>query len=238
LDYFQRVIPQLTSGHRVYALDFPGMGWSDIVPGASYNQKDLQAAVVEFVDALDLTDVTLVGESIGAAIALSSSVPLAARIRRVVASNPYDYPRGIERANLLAGLIVPSVRAPLIGPLFAAVNDKWILRGIMRGGVADPQRLPDAFLDELVRVGSRAGYPRVARAIFRNLPTMIAARSVYPQITVPVDIVYGTQDWSRERDRARNADTIPHAALHTWNHTGHFAAIESPKRFAALVLAG
>ena len=124
LDYFQRVIPQLASGHRVYALDFPGMGWSDIVPGASYNQADLQAAVVEFVEGLNVTDVTLVGESIGAAIALSSSIPLAARVRRVVASNPYDYPRGIERANLLAGLTVPAIRAPLLGPVFAAVNNK------------------------------------------------------------------------------------------------------------------
>jgi hypothetical protein len=36
LDYFQRVIPLLWDHYTVYALDLPGMGWSDIVPGARY----------------------------------------------------------------------------------------------------------------------------------------------------------------------------------------------------------
>ena len=33
LDYFQRVIPLLWDSFTVYALDLPGMGWSDIVSG-------------------------------------------------------------------------------------------------------------------------------------------------------------------------------------------------------------
>ena len=55
LDYFHRVIPQLWDSFTVYALDLPGMGWSDIVPGAHYEEPDLRAAVVEFVTGLDLT---------------------------------------------------------------------------------------------------------------------------------------------------------------------------------------
>ena len=61
LDYFHRVIPQLWDSFTVYALDLPGMGWSDIVPGARYEEPDLRAAVVEFVTGLDLHDVTLAG---------------------------------------------------------------------------------------------------------------------------------------------------------------------------------
>jgi pimeloyl-ACP methyl ester carboxylesterase len=33
LDHFQFVIPPISDAFTVYALDFPGMGWSDIVPG-------------------------------------------------------------------------------------------------------------------------------------------------------------------------------------------------------------
>ena len=33
LDYFHRVIPQLWGSFTVYAVDLPGMGWSDIVSG-------------------------------------------------------------------------------------------------------------------------------------------------------------------------------------------------------------
>src|ERR1700745_762663 len=49
LDYFQRGSPLVWDSFTVYALDLPGMGWSDITAGASYEAPDLRAAVVEFV---------------------------------------------------------------------------------------------------------------------------------------------------------------------------------------------
>src|ERR1700739_2191719 len=45
----QRFIPVVWDPFPVYALDLPGMGWSDITAGASYEAPDLRAAVVEFV---------------------------------------------------------------------------------------------------------------------------------------------------------------------------------------------
>ncbi|BAX95027.1 alpha/beta fold hydrolase [Mycobacterium shigaense] len=236
LDYFQRVIAPLAERRRVYALDFPGMGWSDIQKGATYDHDDLQSAVVEFVRGQELTGATLAGESIGAAIALTASVELGQRVVRVVASNTYDYPQGLERANLLARVIVSSVRAPLVGPVFAALENRPILKGIMRGGYADPAQLPEPFLDELVRVGSRPGYARVARAIYRNLRTLIAARDRYASITAPVTLLYSDGDWSREADRAGTAAAIPSASVHTVAHAGHFLALEKPREFVAAVL--
>jgi hypothetical protein len=83
LDYFQRVIPLLWDHYTVFALDLPGMGWSDIVPGTSYDEPELRAAVVEFVSGLDLYGVTLAGESLGAALALSASIDLKDRVSRI-----------------------------------------------------------------------------------------------------------------------------------------------------------
>jgi pimeloyl-ACP methyl ester carboxylesterase len=76
LDYFQRVIPLLWDHYTVYALDLSRMEWSDIVPGATYEEPELRGAVVEFAGGLNLQDVTLAGESLGAALALSSSIDL------------------------------------------------------------------------------------------------------------------------------------------------------------------
>src|SRR5262245_10380872 len=47
LDHFQLVIPKLLSAFTVYALDFPGMGWSDIAPDARYDEPALRRALVE-----------------------------------------------------------------------------------------------------------------------------------------------------------------------------------------------
>src|SRR5215831_16859829 len=52
LDHFQLVIPRLLHAFTVYAIDLPGMGWSDITPNASYDEQALRRAVVEVVTAL------------------------------------------------------------------------------------------------------------------------------------------------------------------------------------------
>ena len=197
LDYFHRVIPLLWDSFTVYAVDLPGMGWSDIVPGARYEELDLRAAVVEFVTGLDLRDVTLAGESLGGALALSASIDLKDRVSRVVAINSYDYPSGLERGNLFARLIVSSVRAPMVGPVFAAMESRPIMKGVMRGGVVDKSTLPDDFIVELRRSGRRKGYSRVSRAIYRSLKGFVKARDRYRVVSVPVTLAYSDHDWAR-----------------------------------------
>src|SRR5436309_3646709 len=85
LDHFQLVIPEISHAFTVYAIDMPGMGWSDIAPGASYTEPALRRAIVEFVTTLDLNDVTLTGESMGATASLTASTELEDRVRRLVA---------------------------------------------------------------------------------------------------------------------------------------------------------
>jgi pimeloyl-ACP methyl ester carboxylesterase len=236
LDHFQLVIPRIADAFTVYAVDFPGMGWSDIVPGASYEEPALRAAVVRVVEDLDLSDLTLAGESMGATLSLTASVDLGDRVRRIVAFNTYDFADGVKRASLFARVVVGSIRAPGIGPISARLENKWILKGVLRGGLHDPRRLPGHYLDELDRVGSRPGYPTVARAIYRNLESLIAARARYARINIPVTLVYGDGDWSRPSDRQANIQAVPGARDIVLRDTGHFAALEVPDDVARILL--
>jgi len=106
LDHFQLVIPKIAHAFTIYAIDMPGMGWSDITPGASYTEPALRRAIVEFVKTLDLNDVTLAGESMGATLSLTASTELEDRVRRVAAFNTYDYSEGVGRANRVASIYV------------------------------------------------------------------------------------------------------------------------------------
>ena len=236
LDHFQFVIPQITDAFTVYALDFPGMGWSDIVPGASYKEPALRAAVVSVVEDLDLSDLTLAGESMGATLSLTASVDLGDRVRRIVAFNTYDFADGINRANLLARLVIGNIRLPVLGPIGARLENKLVLRAILRGGLHDARCLPDHYVAELRRVGRRPGYPTVARAIYRNLESLIAARGRYACIDVPVTLVYGDHDWSRPSDRRANIELVPGARDIRLRDTGHFAALEAPHEVARILL--
>lgn len=227
-EHFRHLIPQVSERHTVYALDLPGMGYSEIVPGASYDEPSMRRAVTRLVTELDLHDVTLVGESMGAVLALTTAATLPDRIRRVVAVNPYDYPGGIKRSGLLARLIVTGILTPGIGRLLAGLEPRPAMRAILRGGLVDGTALHDDYLDELLRVGRRAGYPTVARAVYGNLPSLIAARERYPDVSAPVHLVYGEEDWSRTSDRLANQQLLPDAEITHVADAGHFIALERP----------
>src|SRR5437763_13775255 len=123
---------------------------------------------------LNPRDATLLGDSMGAVLALTTAADLPERVQRVVAINPYDYAGGIARSSLLARLIVAGVLAPGIGPIVARQEPKPIMRAVLRGGVVDKAALQADYLEELLKVGRRPGYPTVARAVYAKLHTLLA----------------------------------------------------------------
>src|SRR5215471_10318378 len=185
LDHFQFVIPRLLNAFTVYAVDLPGMGWSDITPGAGYTEPDLRRALVEFATTLDLADMILAGESIGATLALTAATELEARVRRIVAFNPYDYPQGVARANRVASIYVSGARLPALGSLVTAMENRPVLGVVLRGGLVDGSKLPNHYLAELRKVGRRRGYANVAREVYRSVDSMIAARARYIRVDAP-----------------------------------------------------
>ena len=88
-----------------------------------------------------------------------------------------------------------------MGPLLAGLQPKPVMRVILAGGLADPAALREDYLDELLKVGRRRDHPTVARGVYRNLPSLIAARAHYPKVTAPIHLIYGDKDWSRPSDR-------------------------------------
>ncbi|MGY2876510.1 pimeloyl-ACP methyl ester carboxylesterase [Marmoricola sp. URHA0025 HA25] len=227
-EHYRQLIPLVQENYTVYALDLPGMGHSEIVPGASYEEPAMRAGVKELLTQLDLQDVTLVGESMGAVLALTTAADLPERVRRVVAVNAYDYAGGIARSSLLARFVVTGVLAPGVGPRIAAVEPKPIMRAILHGGLGDKAALRPDYLDELLEVGRRPGYPTVARGVYQNLPSLIAARSRYPEVKAPVHLIYGEKDWSRRSDRKANQELLPAATFTEVSKAGHFIALERP----------
>ncbi|MER7404880.1 alpha/beta hydrolase [Streptomyces sp. NPDC000070] len=234
-EHFRLLIPLIADHYTVYALDLPGMGYSEIVPGASYDEPAMRAGVERLLTALDLHDVTLVGESMGAVLALTTAADLPERVRRVVAVNTYDFRGGIARSSVLARVVVSGVLTPGVGPVIAGVEPKPALRKILQGGLGDKSALREDYVDELLKVGGRPGYPTVARAVYQALPSLIAARSRYPEVKAPIHLVYGEKDWSRPSDRQANKELLPAADFTQVPKAGHFIALERPDVLADLL---
>lgn len=234
-EHFRHLIPLIADRYTVYALDLPGMGYSEIVPGASYDEPAMRAGVERLLTELDLHDVTLVGESMGAVLALTTAADLPERVRRVVAVNTYDFRDGVARSSLLARVVVSGALLPGVGPVIAGVEPKPALRAILQGGLGDKSALRADYVDELLQVGKRPGYATVARSVYQALPSLIAARSHYPGVKAPIHLVYGEKDWSRPSDRQANRQLLPDADFTQVPNAGHFIALERPDVLADLL---
>jgi pimeloyl-ACP methyl ester carboxylesterase len=241
LDYFQEVIPLLAQHYTVYAVDLPGHGYSSIDTKASYDEPYFRSAVIAFIEKLDLREVTLVGESIGAVLALTVASALPERIKAVVSSNTYDYDAryadGVRRGNFIANFILGQFAIPVLGAVFAAMENKPLLGLIMRGGLRMKRWMPNQLLTEFNRAGYRKGYRYVERNVFANWRSWSKARSKYAGVKAPVKLIYGEHDWSTLDERQRTAKELGGVAITTVANTGHFAFVDNPRKLVELVLA-
>jgi pimeloyl-ACP methyl ester carboxylesterase len=80
---FRKVMPALAaSGHRVIAVDLPGMGSSD-KPATGYDKKTIAGAIHEFIRALGHDQVDIAGHDVGSQVAFSFAVNYPEATRKV-----------------------------------------------------------------------------------------------------------------------------------------------------------
>lgn len=240
LEYFHSLAPVLAKSYTVYAIDLPGHGRSPIDSRARFDEPYFRQGVIGFIEKLNLTDVTLVGESIGGALALTVAAAIPQRVKRAFAINPYDYETrygdGIRRGNWFANFIIGSLQVPILGAFNASLENKMVLGKIMGGGYHDPRKLPPDLLTEFDQVAHRSGYKRAARKVLAGWRSWSKARDEYRGIRAPVTLIYGDSDWSRPDERERTRALIPNARMVTLKDTGHFSAIENPSELAGIIL--
>jgi pimeloyl-ACP methyl ester carboxylesterase len=238
LDMFQKVVPALATRFRVYALDYPGHGYSDI-PNATYSADFFVTTVAHALDRLDIRDAVVVGESIGGSIALLLAARHNPRVRRVVAINPYDYDggRGLRRSSALANLLFGMNNVPVLGATVSRLRQYPIVRRVFEGGLYRKESLPSALAREMYLVGNRRGHNRAFMSLVRHWGSWEAGRAEYPAIDRPTLLLYGDHDWSRDEERAADGRTIPGGELRVVRDAGHFLSLDAPDEAVAAILA-
>jgi pimeloyl-ACP methyl ester carboxylesterase len=230
LDLFRDVIPELAKEVEVHAFDLPGHGHSEIVP-EPYTPELFARAVRGYLESLDLSDVVVVGESIGGALGLMLAAEGNPRIARVVAINSYDYDRGrgIMRGSFLSGMIFRLSAVPVLGGTIWRYRWHGAFATIIKGSVDRPGSLPQDLVAEMHRVGNRPGHYRAFMSLIENFPAWEGLRAAYPKIRVPVTLVYGEHDWSRPAEREACRALIPGARLETVSGSGHLMSFDAPE---------
>jgi pimeloyl-ACP methyl ester carboxylesterase len=237
LDLFEKVIPELSKHFTVYALDYPGHGYSDI-PKARYDSAFFAGAVEGFLERFNSHDVTLAGVSIGGSIALIIAARCNPRVARVVAINPYDYAkgRGMARSSFLGRMITYASLVPFFGEMVNRLRSFEVMRRVLQGGVADPKNIPPELSKEMYLVGNRPGHYRAFISLLRNAETWETATKDYGRINVPVLLIWGDGDWARPSERKHDCELIPGAEMTTLENGGHFLPLDRPKELQQLIV--
>ena len=233
---YRHLIARLAEHRRVVAVDHLGFGLSDKPPRAPYEPKDHTRRLVALLDALDLTDVTLVVHDFGGPIGLGAALARPERVTRLALFNTWmwsiaDDPR-IARGAKVAGsavgrLLYRYVNFPVRVLMPKVVADARALTPQIRRHYAAPLASPD----------ERMGAWACAKALTASGPWFESLWSERARLRgMPMLLLWGAADPTFGPSYlARWRQAFPDAEAHTLATSGHFVPEEAPEEASALL---
>jgi pimeloyl-ACP methyl ester carboxylesterase len=225
---WRRTVEALAPRHTVIALDLPGFGHS-AKPPIRYGLGFFADAVGGFLDALGLGPVSLVGHSMGGAVAVAFTLARPTRVERLALIGALV--PGFYRLSLPYRLAV----LPVFGDVLALGRSARLYKAALARCFHAPVR---AEVDFLVDHGyaerscwaARVAFLRTLRDARADLVVRAAAyRRAIATLDVPVLFVHGRQDGIIPAGSCRQAATgFRRAEVHWLADCGHFPQLEHP----------
>jgi pimeloyl-ACP methyl ester carboxylesterase len=229
---WRQVLPVLARNHDVVALDLPGFGQSDCPPDLSF--EEYPKVVVGLLDRLAIARATLVGNSMGGAVAAVVSAERPERVQRLVLVDAVGFNLDPEQRPW-------PIRVVGSAPA-AAVLDRLPVRRLLvevslRQVFFDDSLLTGDRVDEYLEPMLRRGAPQAIRSLLapRSLPPD-TVQKVLPRVAAPTLILWGQQDeWIPVRDAERFAAALRSSRVVVIERCGHMPQEEYPADVARLI---
>ncbi|MFN4218330.1 MAG: alpha/beta fold hydrolase [Candidatus Bipolaricaulia bacterium] len=215
----------------VYAPDLPGYGASD-KPALAYTTEFFIEFVQKLLDALKLSRVSLIGLSMGGAIALGVALRAPQRIEKLVLVDSY----GLQERFRAHVLVWALTRWPKLQDIAALPirYSKVLLRWGMRLLTGNPSFITPELVEEVARW---ARDPHARRAFARWLRDEISWHRVktnflseLSRIEAPVLLIHGERDRVVPVEAVRRAQRLfKNARLFVISGCGHWAPRERPE---------
>lgn len=229
-------LPVISQGWRTIALDLPGFGHSPL-PSAPISIARYAETVAATMDALGVTEATLVGNSMGGEISAELAISMPDRARRMALVSPAGVSTGAWQPRM------PLIRRahPVLQRATGWVqrNAEWIARrprlrsAALSTVAAAPREIPAAFAAEQLRGMGKPGFLPALEAIVSHSQTL---SDRLRQIATPTLVLWGERDpLITVRDAEVFASRIPGAHKVIWPDTGHVAMFERSEEFNALL---
>jgi 4,5:9,10-diseco-3-hydroxy-5,9,17-trioxoandrosta-1(10),2-diene-4-oate hydrolase len=229
-------VASLAAHHCVYALDLVGSGQTD-KPPSGYSLPALARFLHDFVVGQDIGAASLVGHSLGGAVALHFALQFPDKAEKLVLVSSAGLGREVDSVLRLSSL-------PLVGEWLTRPRREGITR-FLEKSFHDPELVTGELIELCYRMASLPGAQQALLSTTRAVIGLRGQRSsvVGPlvdslvRITTPVLVIWGRQDRTVPVDHAQVAlEGLPQARLHILDRCGHFPQMEHPRVFNELVL--
>ena len=213
--------PTLAEQFQVIAMDLPGHGGSSKEVGGG-DVAAMTQAVLEFLDALDMTTVHLVGHSLGGACALHLALSQPSR----VASASLLCPGGLGREinmDFINGFIDSRRPRQLRSTLELLFHEAGLVSREMIDAVLKFKRLDG--VPEALRT--------IAGAAFKDGRQSDVMTDRMGELTIPVQVIWGASD--QIVPMPDGLENLAGLTIHRLEQVGHAAHMEAPGRVNTLV---
>jgi pimeloyl-ACP methyl ester carboxylesterase len=223
------LVPALAGAYRVIRVDLLGCGKS-ATPAGGYDAPTQARRVGAALDSLGVSRVTVIGHSSGCTVAtaLAEQRPGAVAGMALIDFGPSLDAKTPE--HLLLRLLL--TRFP--GRLLWRLRTEARIRKAARAGFNRPVDIPDAFIEDALRMTHRAfvGTMRAPLTYLgqRNLPDRLAA------LGLPVLVIFGTEDQRWPSSGAAAYRVVPGARVELLPDVGHTPMMEDPQTTGKLLL--
>jgi len=238
---YGEVMPRLSRGFQLYALDWPEHGhswpWS-----AGTTEFDLADVLARMIEHWGLDRITLVGMSQGGGIAVRYGIDHPDRVDRVIAIGPV----GFEDRRWVLTLMRVAVRLPRAPQLATRLLARWPRLVELTMRTARTHGTATVGFDEAVRIGHdqaeqalRHGTTIVDDYLYQaycRRQDLVDYRPDARRLTVPTLIVQGSNDHSTSRRALlRAAAAMPSGRYRRVNGVGHLSCRDDPEAMADVI---
>ncbi len=230
---WHKCMSALARKFRVFALDLPGHGLSDM-PRVRYGLGDAARLAVAFMAGHGVDRFHVAGNSMGGNIATELALEHADRLGGVVLVDPAGLGKRIAWFLRLASV-------PGVGEYFERPSIERTRR-LVRSMLYDPRHADEELVAEMYRYRQRPGSPRVILRLLRYGVDALGQRATIRRdrrlasISSPLLVLWGRQDRVVPVEQAFDAArSVAGASVVVFERCGHWPQIEYPDDFARIV---
>ncbi|MEN9483906.1 MAG: hypothetical protein RJB37_1786 [Pseudomonadota bacterium] len=220
------VMPVLAQQRRVIAPDMVGFGYTDRPAGTAYIMDTWVQQALDLLDALDVPQVDLIGNSFGGALSLALAIRAPQRVRRLV---------------LMGSVGVPFEITPGLDAVWGYEPSFETMRGLLDIFAYSRALVTDELAELRYQASIRPGFQESFSAMFpaprqRWVDAMASPEAAIRSLPHETLVIHGREDQVIPLSNSLTlADWIPNSQLHVFGHCGHWTQIEHSARFAQLI---